>query len=99
MKAIHDVLVKLSDEAPLTKHDNIAINVLYSFGKAVIVDTADKVSQEALSNTDIKHSEDNLEKINNTGAEETLTEIGEKQLFAGQPVRKIKFVFEKNILQ
>ena len=97
-EAIHDILIKLFNELFLCEDVNVTVDLANTICKAVIVDTADKVSQEALSHTDIKHSEDNLKEIKNTGAKETVTEIGEKQLFAGQSVRKIKFILEKNIL-
>ena len=98
-EAVHDILIKLFDEVFPGEDLDITVDLGNTLSKAVIVNTADKVSQEALSHTDIKNSEDDLEKIKNTGAKEAVTEVGKNQLIAGQSVRMIKFIFEKNILQ
>ena len=75
-EAVHDILIKLFDEVFPGEDLDITVDLGNTLSKAVIVNTADKVSQEALSHTDIKNSEDDLEKIKNTGAKEAVTEVG-----------------------
>ena len=68
-EAIEDVLVKLFDERLLAKHWNTAVNAAHSFNKVVIINTADKVSHEALPHSGLHAGEDELEEVHNTAAE------------------------------
>ena len=98
MKAIHDALVKLSDEAPLAKHDNIAINVLYSFSKAVIVDTADKIRHKVSPDIRIHAGENELEEIEDTGPIVTIAQVLEEDRAAREDEILVTLVLEQQIV-
>ena len=83
-EAIHDVQIKLFDEVFLAKHADIVVDAGNTFSKAVIVDTADKICHEVLSNIMINGNEDQLQKIKYTGAIEALAKITEYKFCTGQ---------------
>ena len=82
-KAIHDIEIKLFHELLLGEQGNTSIELDNTLSKAVIIDAAYKVSEEVLPDTDIDNSEDDLEKVKNTGAIEAVTEVTEHDLGAG----------------
>ena len=59
-EAIHDIPVKLFDKLFLGENGNFFVDATDSLSKAVIVDTANKVCEEALSDLNIDGGKDNL---------------------------------------
>ena len=59
-EAIHDVPVKLFDKLFLGEDGDIFVDATNSLGKAVIIHTANKVCQEALSDLTIDGGKDDL---------------------------------------
>ena len=77
---IHDLFLKLLDEASAGKHGQVIVDAADRLDKTVVVDAADEVCQEVCPNIFLNAGKNKLENIQDTGTKVTVPQVKEDNL-------------------